>query len=312
LFKLMLNGKNTKKVNFYTPIMKYLLIFSFALLFTTALDAQDTAAVEGPWNYKGMASLNFSQVSLTNWAQGGESSYAVNALSAFDLNYTKNNNSWTGSLDVGYGIQKTSEKMATKTDDHLEMMSKYGRKASGFWYFNGMLNFRTQFTRGYKGTTDGRLVISDFLSPGYIIFSLGMEYKKDESFFAALSPVSSKITVVVNDSLSAAGSFGLSPGEKTRLEIGASVRIGLSKDLMENVSLTSTLDLFSNYLDKPQNIDISWKALVNMKINRFLSVNISTHMIYDDDIAYVDNEGISQGPRVQFKEMLGVGLSYKF
>ena len=299
-------------MNLNTPMMKHLLTFCFVLLFTAALSAQDTAAVEGPWNYKGMASLNFSQVSLTNWSQGGESSYAVNALSAFDLNYTKGNDSWTSSLDVGYGIQKTSEKMATKTDDHLEMMSKYGRKASGSWYFNGMLNFKTQFTRGYKETTDGRLVISDFLSPGYIILSLGMEYKKDESFFASLSPVSSKITIVANDSLSAAGSFGLSPGEKIRSELGATVKIGLIKDLVENVSLSSTLDLFSNYLDKPQNIDISWKALVNMKINRFLSANISTHLVYDDDIEWIDSEGVARGPRVQFKEMIGIGFSWKF
>ncbi|MEA1886045.1 MAG: hypothetical protein U9N72_02400 [Bacteroidota bacterium] len=81
---------------------------------------------------------------------------------------------------------------------------------------------------------------------------------------------------------------------------------------MENVNLTSTIDLFSNYFDSPQNIDISWKALLNMKINEYLSANISTHLIYDDDIDWVDSEGIKHGPKVQFKEMLGIGFSYKF
>lgn len=274
--------------------------------------AQDTTATEGPWKYKGMASLNFSQVSLTNWAQGGESSYAINGLSALSLNYSKDNNSWANSLDIGYGIQKIGEKEASKTDDHIDLISKYGRKMSGNWFLSGMLNFKTQFTEGYKQTETGRVVISDFLSPGYVILSIGMEYKKDDSFFISLSPVSGKVTIVVQDSLSNAGSFGVEAGEKSRAEFGGLVKIGINRDIMENVNFTSTLDLFSNYLDKPQNIDISWKAMLNMKINQYLSANISAHVIYDDDIASVDADGVPGGPKVQFKEILGVGFSYKF
>lgn len=292
--------------------MKKIYIVLSVLLLPALISAQDTAAVEGPWKYNGMATLNFAQVSLTNWAQGGESSYAINGLSAFKLNYSKNDNSWTNSLDMGYGIQKVGEKTPTKTDDHLELVSKYGRKTKGNWFYSGMLNFRTQFTEGYKQTETGRVKISDFLSPGYIMLSLGMEYKKDESFFFSLSPVTGKITIITDDSLSTAGSFGVKPGENMRSEFGGSVKVGLNREIMENVNLSSTLDLFSNYIDKPQNIDVSWKTMVNMKINTFLSANISTHIIYDDDIAYVDDEGISQGPRVQFKEMLGIGLSWKF
>lgn len=282
------------------------------MIFSTVLIAQDTTGVEGPWKYNGMASLNFAQVSLTNWAQGGESSYAINGLSALHLNYNENNNSWANSLDMGYGIQKVGEESPTKTDDHLELISKYGRKTNSNWYYSGMLNFRTQFTEGYKKTETEKIVISDFLSPGYIILSLGTEYKKDDSFFFSVSPLTSKITIIIDDSLSTTGSFGVDPGENMRAEFGGSVKVGLNKEIMENVRLSSTLDLFSNYIDKPQNIDINWKAMLNMKINQFLSANISTHIIYDDDVAYMDDEGISQGPRVQFKEMLGVGISWKF
>jgi hypothetical protein len=139
-----------------------------------------------------------------------------------------------------------------------------------------------------------------------------MEYKKDDSFFIVLSPVTGKITMVANDSLSNAGSFGVEPGEGMRSEFGGLVKVGLKKDIMKNVNLTSTLDLFSNYFKDPQNIDVSWKALINMKINEYLSANISTHLVYDDDIDWIDPEGISQGPKVQFKEILGVGFSYKF
>jgi hypothetical protein len=292
--------------------MKNIITVALGLFLALPAWAQDTTTVSGPWSFDGMTSLNFSQVSLTNWAQGGESSYAINGLAAFNYNYTGDRNSWANTIDIGYGIQKTGQEEFQKTDDHLEVLSKYGRKASGNWLITGMLNFKTQFTEGYQQTETGKVVISDFLSPGYMLLSLGMEYKKDDSFFIVLSPVTGKITMVANDSLSNAGSFGVEPGEGMRTEFGGLVKVGLKKDIMKNVNLTSTLDLFSNYFKDPQNIDVSWKALINMKINEYLSANISTHLVYDDDIDWIDPEGISQGPKVQFKEILGVGFSYKF
>ncbi len=299
--------------------MKQLITLVFGLLITVTVMAQgtdameqDTATVKGPWTYNGMTSLNFSQVSLTNWAQGGESSYAINGLAALNFNYTAGRNSWANTLDIGYGIQKTGNESPKKTDDHLELVSKYGRQTSKNWLLTGMLNFKTQFTEGFQQTETGKVIISDILSPGYLLLSIGMEYKKDDSFFVLLSPATGKITIVANDSLSNVGSFGVEPGKTMRSEFGSLVKIGVNKDLMENVNFSSTLDLFSNYFENPKNIDISWKALINMKINEYLSANISTHLIYDDDIDWVDPEGVSQGPKVQFKEMLGIGFSLKF
>ncbi len=293
--------------------MKYIItiIAVFGFIFTaTAQD--DTTAVAGPWKSDGMASLNFSQVSLTNWAQGGESSYAVNALTAFNINYSKDKTSWDNALDIGYGIQKVGDRNSSKTDDHIDLLSKYGQKMSGDWLVSGLLNFKTQFTKGYKESDAGRTVISDFLSPGYIILAIGMEYKPSDSFYFSASPLGGKVTIVMNDSLSAAGSFGVEAGKTSRSEFGGTVKVGVNKEVMKNINLTSTLELFSNYLNTPQNIDISWKAMINMKVNEFISANISTHLLYDDDIDTFDSEGLAQGPRVQFKELLGVGLSFKF
>ncbi|MEZ4999361.1 MAG: DUF3078 domain-containing protein [Bacteroidales bacterium] len=154
--------------------------------------------VAGPWKSKGMASLNFSQVSLTNWSQGGESSYAVNALTAFSMDYNKDKSSWSNALDAGYGIQKVGEKEAGKTDDHIEITSRYGYKTSKNWFLSGMLNSKTQFTKGYKVTETDRILISDFMSPGYIQLSTGMEYKPNDKFFVSLSPVGGKVTIVAN------------------------------------------------------------------------------------------------------------------
>ena len=72
------------------------------------------------------------------------------------------------------------------------------------------------------------------------------------------------------------------------------------------------MDLFSNLLDKPGNIDINWRALLDMKINKFLSANLSGTLVYDDNIKTTDNAGVAHGAKIQFKELLGVGFSYKF
>jgi len=80
---------------------------------------------------------------------------------------------------------------------------------------------------------------------------------------------------------------------------------------MENITVSSRLSLFSNYANNPQNIDVNWETLIELKVNRFISATIATHLIYDDDIAIQDRDG-NTGPRTQFKEVIGVGFSYKF
>ena len=86
---------------------------------------------------------------------------------------------------------------------------------------------------------------------------------------------------------------------------------------MENVVFQTKLDLFSNYLNKPQNIDVSWETLLSMKVNKFISATLSTHLLYDDDIKIAvdtDDDGVTDktGPRIQFKEVLAVGFSLIF
>ena len=293
-------------------IQKIASITAFIFL-TSLLFAQEEADSAKAWKFNGLTSLNFSQVSLTNWAAGGENSYAFNGLVNLSLNYSKDKNDWANTLDIGYGIQKQGDQEYRKTDDHIDFTSKYGRKISKSLFISALLNFKTQMNEGKKFETDPdtSYVISEFLAPGYLTGAVGMEYKPSEVFYAVLSPVAGKLTMVLDDTLSARGSFGVDPGSKTRIELGGSATIGVKKEVMKNVIFTSTLALFSNYMENPQNVDVDWKVLINMKINDYLSANLNTHLIYDDDIAYIDEEG-EHGPRVQFKEVLGVGLTYKF
>ena len=73
----------------------------------------------------------------------------------------------------------------------------------------------------------------------------------------------------------------------------------------------SRVDLFSNYLEDPQNVDVRWDVQLNMTVNKWFSANISTNLIYDNDTKIVQKDG-SKGPRLQFKESLGVGFQVTF
>jgi hypothetical protein len=155
--------------------------------------------------------------------------------------------------------------------------------------------------------------------------ALGLDYKPNAYFTAFLAPLTGKFTFVTEESLSAAGAFGVSPGETSRSEIGGYFRAVYSRadfksEFLKNVSFTTKLDLFSNYTNNPQNLDVNWETLTALKVNKFLTASFITQLIYDDDIMVPfdsDDSGIIESgegikSKVQFKEILGVGLSFKF
>ena len=267
------------------------------------------------WSKGALFNLGFSQTTLSNWAAGGNSSVSASGIANFHLNYLNKKESWENTLNLGYGLQKLDESDVQKTDDNIELTSKYGRKASDNWYYAGLLNFRTQFVAGYNYPNDS-VKISSFMAPGYMLGALGMNYKHKSDFGLFISPVTSKTTFVMDDQLSSIGAFGVDVDKKIRREIGGYLRGNFQKEIMKNVKLTTTLGLFSNYLENPQNIDINWDLLVLMKVNKYITVTINTNLIYDHDITITqdkDGDGINEvnGPRTQFKEILAVGFSYK-
>ncbi len=286
------------------PILTIISIFLFVISYSQTEESVDTT-----WETGGMGALTFSQVSLYQWSAGGEPSFSGAAILNIYANYAKGNTSWDNSLDLGYGLIRQGD-ATRKSNDRIEFTSQYGQKASKYWSYSGVLNFRTQFTEGFNYPNDS-MRISNFMAPGYLTGSAGMSYKPDDKFKLFLSPVAGKLTFVMDDSLSAEGQFGVIPGEKFRAELGGYLRVGYKSTIMENVNFETKIDMFSNYLDKPQNIDINWEFLLAMKINEYLSATVNLVAIYDDDVN-VPKEDKEPGPGWQLKEVFGLGLSYDF
>ena len=289
------------------------------------LKTQSADTTKG-WKKGGIVGINMAQTSLTNWAAGGENSISVNGIFSVFANYKKGKNAWDNSLDLGYGILKQETgKYVKKTDDKIDLLSKYGREAFKNFYYAALLNFKTQMTTGYNYPNDTtRIKISDHFAPAYLVIALGLDYKPNAYFSMFAAPFTGKITIVNDTLLSNAGAFGVDPGKKVKNEFGGYVRMIYSRndfkgEFMKNVSFTTKIDLFSNYQKNPQNIVVNWENIIAFKVNKYISVNFNTLLIYDDKIKIgkdSNNDGVIQEsekkPRIQFKELLGVGFSYKF
>ncbi|MDD2549011.1 MAG: DUF3078 domain-containing protein [Bacteroidales bacterium] len=272
------------------------------------------------WKTGGIAGVNVAQTALANWAAGGEGSFAVNGVFSLFANYKKGNLSWDNSFDLGYGVLKQEDSEFRKTDDKIDILSKFGRKAYNNLYYAGLFNFKSQMTQGYNYNADGtKDVISNAFAPAYIIAAIGIDYKPNDYFSMFAAPITGKMTIVNDERFYSVGAFGVEEGEKTLNEFGGYVRFIFSKgdftqDFLKNISITSKLDLFSNYLEKPQNIVVNWENIVAFKVNKYMNINLNTHLIYDDkiDIAKEVDGVVESFPRVQFKEIFGLGVSFKF
>ena len=181
---------------------------------------------------------------------------------------------------------------------------------------SGLVNFRTQFSNGYAnpGEEGDSVRISTFLAPAYLLVGLGATYKPNERLSAFISPATMKMTIVNDQRLSNMGAYGVDTGKLSRYEIGGYANIRYKAPLITNIDFQANLDLFSNYLDgQYKNIDVNGEFILFMKVNKYITANLSVNVIYDNDILIdVDEDGIVDGPRTQVKEVLGVGFAYNF
>ena len=296
----------------------------------------DGADTINHWHFSGNNTLNFNQLHLSNWSEGGENSLSGTTYISFSALYANGDYTVEHQVNMGYGMLRSQDKKYKKTEDKLDVTSTFSYKARGKWNYSSLVNFRTQFTNGYKYPNDST-VVSTFMAPAYLTASLGMQFKPSASFSLFISPASGKFTLVLDQNLANAGAFGVTKavylndtskvitqlGKNIKPEFGFNINAFLKREVLTNVSLESRLILNNNYLDENHmnrwNIDVNWEALLNFTINKYLSSSIRMNMIYDHNIKiaeyeYIDNTKVKvgEGPRTQFKESFGIGLNYRF
>ncbi|MCX6243195.1 MAG: DUF3078 domain-containing protein [Bacteroidetes bacterium] len=268
------------------------------------------------WYLDGNASLNFTQAAFSNWSSGGQNSLGLTTFFNMKANYKKGRHAWGNTIDLGYGgniLGKGKDAMPTKTNDKIEITTAYGYslKKDSKWLLTVLVNLRTQFSAGYNYPDDST-VISNFMSPGYLIAGIGFTYAPVKWFYIYLSPASGRMTFVIDKKLSDSGAFGVERGKQIFAEFGPYIRADMSKDLSKTINLATTAEFFTNYLKDFGNIDVNWSLMLTLKVNKWLAASITTQLIYDDNTMVKYSPTEDAGPRTQFKELFGLGLNYKF
>jgi len=315
---------------------KLLTVFFFLITVTSksaivndSLDIKPSAIVH--WTIKNKVGLIFTQNSFVNWSAGGNNSIAGIFKIHLNRNYKNNHMAWFNELKSFYGLNKEDKRELRKTEDLFEINSTFGYRNNieSDWYYSAKFNFRTQYTNGYQYPNTDK-PISRLFAPAYMFLGIGSEYfNKQNKFKLYLSPITNKTTWVLDKNLANEGAFGvakaiydefdniITEGENTKIEFGMLASGEWETEVMTNIKMANKLILYSDYLHNYGNIDIDWELNFDLNINKYVTANVGSHLIFDDDIRKkedTNNDGTLDdlGPKIQLKQLLGVGFSYVF
>lgn len=286
--------------------MKSLTYLLLLLLSSISLQAQTDTTY---WRKSLSTGINLNQSAFSsNWKAGGVNSIALGSFFNGQANYVKDRISWDNSADLQYGVIKNAGQSMRKSLDRILLDSKYGLKISPHWNGFASANFLTQFAKGYKydvDSVDNNILISNFMSPGFLTLSVGFEYKPVPWFSLRLSPFAPRFTFLSDQSVRPTPAdvvYGVPVGKSIRYEwLAAQVQADLDKDIAQNLHLKVSYLTYANYETFAFNtIDHRLIVTLTAKVNKFLSVNLTGNMLYDRD----------QDLKVQYSQSLALGLLY--
>ena len=286
------------------------------------------------WKYRSEALFALNQAAISNWVKGGESSISTTSDITWYADYEnkplKITSNHFARLKFGLIATRNSDETnkwdVRKNIDLLETNSKLNHKAFGKFDFSAILLFKTKIAKGKTyskvNNRDTAILVSKFFNHAIIIAGIGLDYKPNRKTSINFSPLSYKGTFVPDTVHIDKSKYGILPGHKSLNEPGASFMISNEFSPYKTVTITNRLQLFTNYIHNPQNIDVDWEMIATASLNWFTDVRLNTHLIFDDDTrtpvldknkqpVLVDGKP-KKTARIQFKELLGFSFIFRF
>jgi hypothetical protein len=273
------------------------------------------------WKFRTEAALVLNQAFLSNWVKGGESSVSTTMDITGFANYNNKALQLSSSnfARIKYGLVASGDKGVRKNLDLIETNSKLNHKAFGKVDFSGTVLFKTQLTIGKSyfkvNGVETSAVVSKFMNPATLTIGLGLDYKPNKTTSINFAPLTYKGTFVTDTANIDQTKYGVPKDKRSLNEPGISLQVTNEYKPFKNITITNRLQLFTNYIHNPQNIDIDWEMIASAKLNWFTEVRLNTHLIYDDDTKTTvidENEQPKKSARVQFKELIGFSFIFKF
>ena len=254
--------------------------------------------------------INANQASFSeNWNGGGVNSISIGGTFDRKSTYTKDDKNFTTQLILKYGMLKNKDQLARKSNDRIFWDNKAALKLSKSWSLFASLAWETQFVEGYtyfkdeEGNDTRGDVISNFMAPGYVTESVGIEFTPDKSFSLRFGTGTARQTFILDDRLvfDDKKSFGVDTGKNFRNELAFQLVANLNRDLGENLHINSRYAYFANYneLDKASH---RLDATLTARVSRIINVSLSGILWYDENI----------DSKLQTSQTLALGIMYKF
>lgn len=285
---------------------------------TSELVIKNIVPPEDPkvWKLGGKVAFDITQIALHNWVKGGENT--ITLLSTLELfaNYAKGPHVWENNGVFKYGAIQQGKKTLRTNEDKINLTSTYGYKAFKKFYYSAQVEFKSQFAPkyDYNDNTKTRLA-SKFMAPATLTIGAGMEYKPNKKNSLTVTPLTSKNTFVASDTVNHKN-YNVDEDKIVRSETGLYVKWIYKNRIWKNIEINSTAEFFSNYFEKPENVDVDWNLELIFPINDYVRATITTETIYDDDqeIPVKDDKGTQTGTTkgLQFKELLKLGVVFRF
>lgn len=263
------------------------------------------------WKRGALFGVNLSQGSLSNWAAGGDD-FSLSANSNINLFafYKKDKYSLDNTFDLNLGYVNTTSQGGRKNDDRFDFLTKYGYAVNSKLNVSVLANLRSQLFKGFTYPNGVKTYSSTFLAPGYLLNSLGLDYKPVKGLSIYLSPVTARWVIVRDTALSNRGLYGVTPGKSSNFEFGAFATIAYQRIINKIITYKGRMDLFSNYKHNPWNVDLFFANAFNAKLGKSLAVSWSLDFIYDDDVRLFGNN--QRSPGLQVKSLIGIGIIKRF
>ena len=251
------------------------------------------------WSGGGRFTFLLNQSAYSKWISGGENAIAANLVVNYDFNWKRGFWKWDNKIITSYGSSYLEDQGYRKTDDRFEYNSVLAYNKGKSWYYSFFSNFISQYTRGYDYSSDPRRLVSTTLSPAYWSFGPGMFWRKNENYRVNISPATSRFTFVSREF---SGNYGVEEGKTSAYGLGFNLSGFIKYNIIDNLSMENIIQIYSDYLEKPQNIDINYQTNFYYTFNKFLSFNLTLHLIIDDNAVNT----------FQFRQLFGLGFNYLF
>jgi hypothetical protein len=306
---------------------------------------------EDGWSSKAGIGLDLGQlININPYVGAGSDRLGIGGALNYKAIYKKGLFNWKNDLllnltaqRIGSGTVNANSNQKVPFEKALDMLVfnsnfSYQVKEGSPWAYSFDLGLRTQLLNSYIDSASKKIylkeldvdpyhtsLVSKLFSPALITIAPGMKYSKTKKYQFFLSPVAGQILIISDQKIANLGVHGTELKEgstteykKSKFSLGALAKAAYENTYFKKLNVNSEISLYSDYLDKPQNIDVIWTNSFGIEIVKGLNLGLHLDLYYDDNKTnnISDSNAIGgiagTGKRVNFIEQLLLSYNRSF